>query len=202
MLTAADRSYWIKKEKDITAGLVDLRLYGFRATAKRGSVIMRARPGVVAALLKAQDRLPAGHAFSIYSTWRSWPQQRALAATALVAIRKAHPGWTRQQVESEQWKLSPPQRIITKFSSHRYGGAIDLTIMDRAGRELNMGVPVGYKGGGQVRLLYYEFQKDLSARGKVCRANRRLLIAAMEYGGFQPYLAEFWHWGYNADIRE
>jgi D-alanyl-D-alanine dipeptidase len=163
---------------------------------------MHIRPQVAAALVKAKTRLPAGYTFKLYDGWRPWARQEKVARLALREIRSAHPGWTRGQVKQEQWKMAPPQRIVPKFGSHRLGGAFDLTIIDHRGQELDMGVPVDYLGGDEAQLLFYEFKSRLSRREKRFRDNRRRLITAMEHGGFQPYLAEFWHWGYDNDIRE
>jgi D-alanyl-D-alanine dipeptidase len=201
MLTARDRAYWIWKEKHICSTLVDMAAYGFPLVAGFKKP-MRVRPLVAEALAKAKTRLPARHTFKLYDAWRPWARQEKIARLALQEIRAAHPGWTHHQVKQEQWKMAPPQRVLTKFGSHRFGGAVDLTIVDQHGRELNMGVPVDYLGGEKARLLFYDLKPALDSREKRFRDNRRLLITAMEHGGFQPYLAEFWHWGYDADIRE
>ena len=72
--------------------------------------------------------------------------------------------------------------------------------MDADGAELDMGVPVSSPAAAESALLYYELRDDLTDRERRFRDHRRLLIRAMAAAEFEPFLPEFWHWGYRRDM--
>lgn len=97
-----------------------------------------------------------------------------------------------------------PQEIYVadpeKGSVHNYGFAVDLTLADKQGNEVDMGTPFDdFTEMAQPRFEKKFLQeKRLTARRL---ENRRILRAAMEFGGFKPILHEWWH--FNAlDIAE
>ena len=198
-----DKDYWLQKEEDIQTELISLRDYDLIFyEKKRNYADLRylIRKGVAKALLQARKYLPKGYNFKVYDGWRSWELQEICAKWFEGNIRKAHPTWSEAQIKKELWKLAPPQRVFPDLGSHRYGGAIDLNIVDNEGKELNMGVPVDYAKGEEARLLYYE-KDNLTPKEIEYRNNRRLLIKVMEKTGFHPYLAEWWHWSFKNDIK-
>ena len=170
---------------------------GGRKMPKHGYLI---RPGVAMALTKAREILPKGCNLKVYDAWRPWHLQKKAVEHTKKLIIKSHPKWSKHQVDNQLWMMAPPMRIVPRLNSHRYAGAVDLTIVDAEGTELAMGVPVDYVTGPEARLLFYELKDGLTNIEKKLRKNRRLLITAMEYGGFHPYLPEFWHWGYDLDL--
>lgn len=76
---------------------------------------------------------------------------------------------------------------------HNYGVAVDVTLLDAAGREADMGTPVDFFGeeahtGGEAALV---------AAGKisaVAARNRELLRSVMREAGLVPYRREWWHY--------
>lgn len=208
MLNDQDRKYWLTKEAECPAGMVDLAELGFaveRHVFRLGYTddpICRVRPGVAQALVQARQHLPAGHQFLVCDGWRSWNIQERLARMVLEKIRAAHPEWTEAQIQAESWTLAPLARVAARYNSHRYGGAVDLTIRGPDGLPLDMGGPVPCLDGTVARLLCYEFREDLKPDEYRFRAHRRVLIQAMEAGGFQPYLPEFWHWEFRNDMSQ
>jgi D-alanyl-D-alanine dipeptidase len=206
MLTAADEAYWLAKERQVVATLVNLADFGFvcrNECFKKGwSSDSRclAQRAVAEALERARAHLPAGHNFMVVDGWRPWPVQEACARDVERRIRQGHPDWTDEAVSEQLWKMAPPIRVVPRLASHRYGGAVDLTILDAGGRELDMGVPLSYVTGPEAALLYYELRDGLSDAERTFRENRRLLIRSMAAGGFSPYLEEFWHWEYRRNL--
>ncbi|MFN8411638.1 MAG: M15 family metallopeptidase [Anaerolineales bacterium] len=158
------------------------------------------RKGVAEKLQQARDQLQSGQNFRVLDGWRPWPLQKAAAEDARRQIVEAHPDWSVTQIDTQLQMMAPPSRVVPLFGSHRYGGAVDLTIIDSQGNDLDMGVPVNYVTGPEAALLYYEHLDSLTEAEKIVRQNRRLLIRAMESAGFDPYLPEFWHWSHMADI--
>jgi D-alanyl-D-alanine dipeptidase len=206
VLTKQDEAYWIAKEDEVRPLLVDLAGCGLLVESeprRRGwtdDPRCLARRAVAEALVRAREHLPPGHNFKVLDAWRPWRLQQACAERAEREIRQAHPDWSDAAVERHVWTMAPPARIVPRFGSHRYGGAVDLTVVDAGGAELDMGVPTGSPAAAESALLYYELRDDLAEPERRFRDRRRLLIRAMAAAGFEPFLPEFWHWSYRRDM--
>ena len=76
---------------------------------------------------------------------------------------------------------------------HNYGVAVDLTIVDRDGKPLDMGTPVDHFG----RAAHVGQEERLATDGLISREavrNRRLLRRIMKSVGLVPYRREWWHY--------
>ena len=78
-----------------------------------------------------------------------------------------------------------PEGYIAQKSGHSNGFAVDLTLTDAKGAELDMGTP-------------FDFFDPLASTAsnridKAAAARRRLLVRAMAKGGFVNYRREWWH---------
>lgn len=91
-----------------------------------------------------------------------------------------------------------------KGGRHNYGVAVDLTIIDGAGRPLDMGAGFDHFGDeawvgndNDVTLAAYKaYVEALRKRGKIsaeAAANRTLLLEIMDAVGLRPYVKEWWH---------
>ena len=206
ILTEQQRAWWIAMEDAVLADLVDLGERGFAIDAvcfRRGwtdDPRVRVRSGVADALERARYALPAGHTFKVYDGWRPWALQQRCAERAETAIRQSHADWTDEQVAAHVQRMAPRIRVVPRLSSHRYGGAVDLTLLGPGAEDLDMGVPVSHNTDSRADLLHYHLRGDLTPEERAFRDNRTLLIRAMGIAGFDPYLAEFWHWGYKGDL--
>jgi D-alanyl-D-alanine dipeptidase len=202
-LSESDRAWWIGLEERVVADLVDLGERGFlvdHVCWRRGwtddpRVLLRR--SAAEGLERARDALPAGHNLKVFDGWRPWPVQQRCAERAEGQIRAAHPDWPPEQVAAQVWRMAPPARVVPRLASHRYGGAVDVTVVAADGAELEMGVAVNHCTDERSDLLHYHLRDDLSAAEAGYRANRGVLIRAMASGGYGPYLAEFWHWDYR-----
>ena len=93
-----------------------------------------------------------------------------------------------------QWKLwekVPDKRYVSdprKGSMHNRGAAVDLTIVDAKGEQLNMGTT--YDFFGPEAWSTYENLPDSVL------ANRRLLKGLLEAEGFAGIRTEWWHFSY------
>lgn len=77
-------------------------------------------------------------------------------------------------------------------SLHNYGAAVDLSIVDENGIELDMGTPYDYFG----ELAYPREEERMLKEGKLSRLqsmNRRILRDCMERSGFMGITTEWWH---------
>jgi D-alanyl-D-alanine dipeptidase len=79
-----------------------------------------------------------------------------------------------------------------KGSIHNYGAAVDLTIVDENGKELDMGTPYDFFGDLAQPIL----EEKYLAEGRLTAqqvANRKLLREVMAKAGFKPLNNEWWH---------
>ena len=74
-------------------------------------------------------------------------------------------------------------------SSHQYGGAVDVTLIDAQGNRLDMGTALTDYG----KKVHTE--NSLITEGQ--RQNRKLLYKAMTDAGFVNYPLEWWHYSYG-----
>ena len=104
-------------------------------------------------------------------------------------------------VQREMWKVvqgTPMQSYVANPHSrtgsvHNYGCAVDLTLADQQGREVDMGTPYDHLG----ILAQPRYEDRFMREGKLTQthvAKRRLLRDAMvKGGGFHIIRNEWWH---------
>ncbi len=106
-------------------------------------------------------------------------------------VRKINPSWSEEQVRAEAFiYVFPPSLDYQTPPPHSTGAALDLTLTDKKGNELDMGTK------------YAEFDNPLiytnhSGVSENQRANRTLLIDSMVRNGFVNYPGEWWHFSFG-----
>jgi len=131
------------------------------------------------------------------------------------ALKKKHPGYSLlitdgarpahiQQIMWDSAKISTEMKY--KFLSspksgsvHSYGAAVDVTILDEHGNELDMGTPIDYFS----ELSYPILEKKHLQEKKLTQQqinNRILLRQVMRAGGYINIPTEWWH--FNAWLRK
>lgn len=113
---------------------------------------------------------------------------------ALLILDAARPRSVSRQMY-DQMKGTKYEKFVadpSKGSMHNYGIAVDITIVDASGQELDMGFSPFRKSTIE---LYWQYAKkklgvQLSAEQK---RNRRLLADTMKAAGFIPLSFEWWH---------
>ena len=134
--------------------------------------LLRREPA--SALVRVQRALrPAGLRLLIWDAYRP-----ARATDAMVR-------WTERVGRSDLIR----DGYIAARSRHNLGVAVDLTLVDSAGRELAMGTPFD---------TFSEAAHTASASGEAL-ANRLRLRRAMEREGFTAYDQEWWHFSHSTD---
>jgi zinc D-Ala-D-Ala dipeptidase len=91
------------------------------------------------------------------------------------------------------WDVVPNADYVTppsKGSMHNKGLAVDLTIVDKEGKELNMGTPYDFFGK--------EAHTDNLSLPKQVLENRNILKSVMNELGFNGIRTEWWHFSLNA----
>jgi len=96
-------------------------------------------------------------------------------------------------VQYKMWEIVPnPQYVANpdKGSIHNKGGAVDITLVDMEGNELDMGTDFDYFG----KRAYHD-NMDLPQE---ILDNRKLLKETMEAHGFWSIRTEWWHYNLSA----
>ena len=105
---------------------------------------------------------------------------------------KIYDGYRPLSVQKKMWKIVPDDRYVAnpaKGSRHNRGAAVDLTLIDSSGTELNMGTDFDnftIKAHPNYKLLPDSI-----------KANRNLLRTVMMQFGFNPITTEWWHFDFN-----
>ncbi len=181
--------------------LVDLAPYGFVLEPRywffgwTRTPKLRLRPAVAEQLARARATLPPGWNVKVWDGYRTYTTQVLMIASFRKRLVHTNPQLTEALREKLVWRYAAkPKRRVTRPDSHRTGGAVDLTLVDAKGRELDMGtdhdalVP-------EAALAFYEGESRLTPRERGIRDNRRILAKAMTSAGFERYAPEWWHWG-------
>ncbi len=91
----------------------------------------------------------------------------------------------------ELWEKTPDPRYVTnpkKGSMHNRGMAIDLTLTDMDGNELDMGTSYDHFGP-EAHPAYKKLPEPVLKR-------RKLLRRIMKKVGFRPIRTEWWHFSF------
>jgi D-alanyl-D-alanine dipeptidase len=117
------------------------------------------------------------------------PGAQALVLDALRPQRVQQQLWDALDGTDLQMYLADPER----GSIHSFGMALDITILDEDGRELDMGT--GFDD--LTEKSHPALERQLLERGEITPAqvaNRQLLRDAMAQAGFQGISTEWWHY--------
>ncbi len=155
------------------------------------TTICRMRREVFIMLNRAIDLLPEGFGFKIFDAWRPVAVQKFLFdryANKLIAEK----GISREKADllARQFVSYPEKNPLRPFV-HSTGGAVDLTVMDSNGQELDMGTDFD-DFTSNAYTDAFENKEDCEAF-----KNRRLLFEAMTSAGFTNYPSEWWHYDYG-----
>ncbi|MEQ1516902.1 MAG: M15 family metallopeptidase [Usitatibacteraceae bacterium] len=103
-----------------------------------------------------------------------------------------------QRVQEQLWQALQGTELLgylanpVRGSIHSFGMAVDITLIDKSGIELDMGTPFD----DLSELSHPALEDAMRARGEINDtqiANRRLLRDAMQHGGFAGISSEWWH---------
>lgn len=127
---------------------------------------------------------------------------RAEVAKAIVKIHKQlqkqglglkmYDCYRPRPIQWKLWNKVPNPNYVAdprKGSMHNRGSAVDLTIVDANGKELDMGTDYDYFGK--------EGHHDYTSLPKKVLENRALLKKVMGDHGFQWIRTEWWHYSYK-----
>jgi zinc D-Ala-D-Ala dipeptidase len=147
------------------------------------------RETVASRLVDVVSNLPPDYWLLVKESLRPAALQRSNFERRLRNIRADHPDMS----ESDAIALSSRFIAPPWVAGHPSGGAIDVTLCDSHGRELDLGCPYDADEIASGGACFSQFD-NLSTHA---RQHRSLMFAALEQAGFVNYPFEWWHWSYG-----
>ncbi|MFD5766912.1 M15 family metallopeptidase [Streptomyces sp. NPDC127049] len=173
--------------------LVDVRLGGRLLVDTRkqdpADAFAHLREGVLERLLAAQTMLPAGIRLLFVEGYRPPSLQRRYFEEYADGLRAANPGWSSQEIHSAASRYVSPPGI----APHSAGAAVDLTLADADGHELDLGTRMNASPEESAGACYTH-APDISEEA---RAHRKLLGSVLTAAGLVNYPTEWWHWSFG-----
>ncbi|MEU6319187.1 M15 family metallopeptidase [Streptomyces sp. NPDC047009] len=147
------------------------------------------REGVVERLMKAQELLPQGLRLLFVEGYRPPSLQRAYFEEYASQLPAIHADWSAEQIHSAASRyVSPPD-----IAPHSAGAAVDLTLADAEGRELDLGTRMNADPEESEGACY----THAANIGTEARANRKLLGSVLTDAGLVNHPTEWWHWSFG-----
>jgi D-alanyl-D-alanine dipeptidase len=173
--------------------LVDLRLPGsLRLDSRKADAngsYAHLRAGVVQRLERAQAALPDNLGLLIIEGFRPPALQRHYFDEYLAELRALHPDLSASELNALATRYVSPPGI----APHSSGAAVDLTLCDGSGNELDLGTRVNASPEESDGRCY----TDADGLPPEAQANRDILTSALVAAGLVNYPTEWWHWSYG-----
>jgi len=147
------------------------------------------RRELAARLQSARAALPSGIYLRVVEGYRPAHQQQAIIERYSAEIRAAHPGIGEPELRVLTSRYVAPLAV----APHVAGAAVDVTLVDVCGQELDLGTAIDAtpeQSGGRCY-----FAADGISRE--ARANRDLLARVLCREGLVNYPTEWWHYSYG-----
>ncbi|URA09572.1 M15 family metallopeptidase [Thermospira aquatica] len=140
---------------------------------EKAYLVLEAAQRLVAAQNLLEQKRP-GYRIVVYDAARPLSVQRKM--------------WEKVKNTPQSIYVASPER----GSLHNYGVAVDVSLVDETGQELDMGTPVDFFG----ELASPKYEKRFLQDGRLSQtqlSNRLLLREIMIQAGFSPIETEWWH---------
>jgi len=147
------------------------------------------RRSVATRLTTAQTLLSGGLRLRVVEGHRSVADQQAIITRYSAEICAARPGVSPSELD----------RLVSRFVSplavapHVAGAAVDLTLVDAHGVEVDMGTPIDATPEQSEGACWFAANNI----DRLARSHRRLLSTVLTWAGFVNYPTEWWHWSYG-----
>jgi D-alanyl-D-alanine dipeptidase len=143
------------------------------------------REGVKKKLKKAINNLPNGYSILLREAYRDYVVQMEWFLKTYIQLHDKNTELNKEELYSETVKYATDPDV---YSPHVTGGAIDLALLDKNKRMLDVGQWLE-----EPESAHFDYD-DLN---KEQRENRDLLKRVMEDQGFVNYVYEWWHYSYG-----
>ncbi|MFE9403381.1 M15 family metallopeptidase [Streptomyces sp. NPDC006530] len=153
------------------------------------SAFAHLRKGVHERLLHAEELLPGGLRLLFVEGYRPPALQRTYFEEYVDELRALHPRWSVGQLHVAASRYVSPPGI----APHSAGAAVDLTLADADGRELDLGTRMNATPEESAGACCTE-ARDIGAEA---RELRTVLGSALSAAGLVNYPTEWWHWSFG-----
>ncbi|HVK28698.1 MAG TPA: M15 family metallopeptidase [Nocardioides sp.] len=150
---------------------------------------VRVRAGLAQRLAQAHLRLPAGLRLKVVEGHRSAGEQQRIISVYGRELSRLHPDLAPDEIERLSSRFVAPLGV----APHVAGAAVDLTLTDADGRDLDLGTPIDATPEQSDGACYF----DSPAIPGAARELRGILRATLEGVGFVNYPTEWWHWSFG-----
>jgi len=140
-------------------------------------------------LAGAQDLLPRGIRLHVVEGHRPVADQLAIIARYSAEVCAAHPGISARDLDRLVSRFVAPLEV----APHVAGAAVDLTLVDACGEQLDLGTAVDATPEQSDGACYFA----ADGISPDARAHRRLLAAVLTPAGLVNYPTEWWHWSFG-----
>jgi len=154
------------------------------------------REGILNRLQIAKERLPKGLNFKIWDGYRTLKTQTILYTGLYKKIIRRRPLLSYEEVQKEVEKfVARPSFDFDRPSPHNTGAAVDLTLVDHYGKELDMGTAFDHFDV-ESYTKHFEDASEGSHEYK-WHMNRMILYSVIMGEGFFNFEDEWWHYSYG-----
>jgi D-alanyl-D-alanine dipeptidase len=140
-------------------------------------------------LLQAQQLLPKDMRLFIKEAYRPLSIQRASFEAYAGQLQQTHTTWTSEEVYQEASTYVAPLAV----APHSTGGAVDLTLINADGTEVDMGTSFNASPFSTQNATY----TDTTSISVEAHTYRMLLKEILLSVGLVNYPTEWWHWSYG-----
>ena len=137
-------------------------------------------------LAAADAALPPGIRLCVVEGYRPLERQRSIIASYTARVRAAHPDLDLVALERLTSRFVAPVDV----APHVAGAAVDLTLVDATGEELDLGTAIDATPEESDGRCYFA----AAGIGADARAHRELLRRVLRAEGLVNYPTEWWHW--------
>jgi len=183
------------------------------------SEVIELRSGLIERLRSAKKTLKPGWNFKIWDGYRTLHTQGLLYEDYWNRLKKENPEWTDSELKKAvEIFVSFPSKDIALPAPHNTGGAVDLTLVDEKGNDIQMGTDFdefhvkSYTDHFSDKKGFFPRRGKLIFKNKsrselhsvvsagleaIFHQNRMLLKKVLEDVGFVNYHEEWWHFSYG-----
>jgi len=182
--------------KDNSEALLDVRTYDPQIVAEYAQPDMRPYTGDIILVRESLAKMLAqvnkalksrGLRLKVVYGYRHPQVQKAYFSKRKGELKKERPGLSDEELNA----LTHVFVAVPSVGGHPAGGAVDLTMIDGKGVEVDMGTAIAdFSDPEKIRT----FASGLTDEQ---RRNRQLLHDAMIQEGFAPFYGEWWHYCYG-----
>jgi zinc D-Ala-D-Ala dipeptidase len=147
------------------------------------------RASVGRRLVRARGRLPQGLGLRVAEGYRTAAAQGAIIESYTAQLRAACPGVSLADLDHLTSRFVAPLAV----APHVAGAAVDVTLIDDTGCELDLGTPIDATPEQSDGACFF----DAPQVSGQARAHRDLLARVLGGAGLVNYPTEWWHWSYG-----